>query len=200
MKADYFLNRYYFRPIAKKIVPLVAKVPITPNQVTIIAFLIGLFSCYFFVKNFFLLGAIFIHLQLISDVTDGELARYKHISTEFGAKLDATLDIIWWFLLFGSLTLGGGIDSMLLFAVWITIGLHLVITRIIFPSIAANKPRRRWFNKWFWDRNLRFGFDEVFILMLISIFAPLKLISILFWIVILGRNFDWIYRFIEKES
>lgn len=199
LEADYFFNRYYFRPIGLRLVPIFAKTSITPNQLTILAFVIGLASAFSFWSRYYLIGAILIHLQIILDVCDGGLARYKGLVSNFGAKLDATFDTTLWFIIFLALAVSAEIELYLLIGVWITLIIHLLVTRRIFPYIAKNTTKERWFNKWFVKRKLRFGFDEVLMLITISLLAPFGLIIPIFWITIIGRNSDWIYRLIETE-
>ena len=200
LEVDYFFNRYYFRPIGSRLVPIFAKSSITPNQLTILAFVIGLASAFSFWSRSYLIGAVLIHLQIVFDVCDGGLARYKGLVSKFGAKLDATLDTSLWFILFLALALSTEIEDYLLIGVWVTLIAHLVITRYLFPHIAKNTTKERWFNKWFVRQKLRFGFDEVLMLIMISVLAPFRLIIPIFWITMVGRNFDWIYRLIETEK
>jgi phosphatidylglycerophosphate synthase len=200
LAADYLINRYYFRPVASRLVPIFAKTPVTPNQLTMLAFAAGLACVASFWTKHYLVGAVLIHAQMILDTCDGGLARYRGLVTEFGAKLDAILDTTLWFLIFLGLAFGAGVEFYWLIAVWLTLAIHLLITRFLFPNVARNMPRRRWFNKWFYRRNLRFGFDEVLMLVAISFLAPLGLFSYIFWVAIIGRNLDWIYRLIGTEN
>lgn len=199
-EADYFFNRYYFRPVAARLVPSLARTPVTPNCLTILAFLVGLLCVYSFWVEKYWLGAILIHMQLILDTCDGGLARYKGMATRFGARLDATLDTVLWFLVPLGLASGAGIEINWLIAVWVTLALHLVITRFIFPNIARNVPEKRWFNRGFHERKLRFGFDEVLMLVIISLLALFGFILPIFAVIIIGRNLDWVYRLTETEN
>ena len=80
-----------------------------------------------------------------------------------------------------------------------TLAIHLAVTRYFFPNTARSTPRERWFNRWFVRRKLRLGFDELTMLVLMSVLAPFGLIEAIFWVAIVGRNLDWVYRLIETR-
>jgi phosphatidylglycerophosphate synthase len=81
----------------------------TPNQVTLISFGIGLLSAYEFSKgNFWAIfaGAVLLQLSIIIDCVDGELARYTRQFSQLGAWLDAITDRIKEYLVFFALAYG----------------------------------------------------------------------------------------------
>jgi phosphatidylglycerophosphate synthase len=87
-------GRILVDPFAIPATELVAKTPLTPNQVTIFSFLISLVSAYFYFRGleYFLVGAIIWQISFIFDGLDGMLARKTNRTSEFGAKLDTRLD------------------------------------------------------------------------------------------------------------
>jgi hypothetical protein len=81
----------------------------TPNQVTLISFAIGLLSAYEFSRGTFwpiFIGAILLQLSIIVDCVDGELARYTRQFSALGAWLDAITDRIKEYLVFFALAYG----------------------------------------------------------------------------------------------
>jgi hypothetical protein len=81
----------------------------TPNQVTLVSFAIGLFSAYEFSKGTFwtiFAGAVLLQLSIIIDCVDGELARYTRQFSPLGAWLDAITDRIKEYLVFYALAYG----------------------------------------------------------------------------------------------
>ncbi len=83
------------RPVSIRMSRYMAATPITPNQTTILAFLIGLFGIYFlFVGQYWgaILGMLLIQLNSIVDGVDGELAHLRHQRSEFGGFLDSVCD------------------------------------------------------------------------------------------------------------
>ena len=81
----------------------------TPNQVTLISFAVGLLSAYAFSRGTFwniFAGAILLQLSIIIDCADGELARYTRKFSGLGAWLDAITDRIKEYLVFFALAYG----------------------------------------------------------------------------------------------
>jgi|GEM_PF-1482167 len=83
------------RPVSIRMSRVVAATPITPNQTTVIAFLLGLAGIYFlFTGAYFgaVAGMLLIQLNSIVDGVDGELANLRHQRSEFGGYLDSICD------------------------------------------------------------------------------------------------------------
>jgi len=83
------------RPVSIRMSRVVASMPITPNQTTIIAFLIGLAGIYFLFTGSYvgaIAGMLLIQLNSIVDGVDGELANLRHQRSEFGGYLDSICD------------------------------------------------------------------------------------------------------------
>jgi len=85
------VNRYLHNPIAATIVQVIKNTWVTPNQVTYISIFVGLVSAYIFsigtVQAFFFAG-ILLEVVLILDCVDGQLARAKKCSSDWGRLLD----------------------------------------------------------------------------------------------------------------
>jgi phosphatidylglycerophosphate synthase len=89
------LNKYVNRPAASIIVRAVYRTRVTPNQLTVASFLVGLAGAYCFFRGktgWILPGAILTQLSSIVDCADGMLARARGQSSEFGAVLDLLCD------------------------------------------------------------------------------------------------------------
>ncbi len=79
--------------ISKYIIYYVANhTELTPNQVTMISFVLAIFSGIAFYEHAFVVGALLFQLSYIFDIVDGALARVKGISTRYGAFLDVFTD------------------------------------------------------------------------------------------------------------
>lgn len=92
-------ERVFFLPLARKIARFLLRTKITPNLISLFHFLFTFFSClviYFLYlyKNpfFFLVSAALFYLIFLFDKIDGELARFKKLSSEKGAHLDSFFD------------------------------------------------------------------------------------------------------------
>jgi len=94
---------------AIRIVYIIKNSGITPNQVTIISFLVGVAAAACFgsgARPMLIAGAILLQLSLVLDCVDGQLARLKNQSSEKGAWLDLATDIIKVFSVYFGLSYG----------------------------------------------------------------------------------------------
>jgi len=127
-----FIDLYINRPLASLLVRLVYKTPITPNGLTYISFLIGIFGAFFFSRGqyrFFILGGICAQLASIIDGADGMLARAKNMCSEYGSHLDLFLDRITDFMLITGISVGAyrySGDSNLLLLGFLSAGLYIL--------------------------------------------------------------------------
>lgn len=85
-------------PIASRLIlPTANYTNITPNQLSLFSFALGLTAAYcFFLGNYtaLVIGAILYHISFIIDCMDGKIARLKGTGTTFGMLLDISLDHI----------------------------------------------------------------------------------------------------------
>jgi phosphatidylglycerophosphate synthase len=83
-------------PLASRLVRLVAPVRwITPNGLTMGAFVLGLVAAYCFARAdhpWLIAGAVVFHLSFVLDCMDGKIARLKGTGSVFGAWLDYVFD------------------------------------------------------------------------------------------------------------
>lgn len=190
-KEEYFFMTYYIRPSGRFISRYFNRWHIHPNTITIIAFIVGMIGIFLYTFSFFWTALFFIHVRLILDTADGELARATNQCTQFGARLDIILDIVFWFLLFGSLAIGThGLYLKEISMVWISICLYTIMGIFFIPWVIKKKNIKP-------NPKIRriIGVDEITMQMLASILAPLGFFRTLFWIVIIGINLDWILKY-----
>jgi phosphatidylglycerophosphate synthase len=106
---DGFFSVFVLRKFSKLFTWAAVRLKMTPNQVTLISFAIGLLSAYAFSRGTFwtiFTGAILLQLSIIIDCVDGELARYTRQFSALGAWLDAITDRIKEYLVFFALAYG----------------------------------------------------------------------------------------------
>lgn len=110
----FFLAGYYYRILAKFLVPQIERSSINPNWVTIGGLVLAiLVPVGFYVHPVF--GLLFITLSGIADSIDGVAARACRLHTVFGAFLDSSVDRISdFFYLFGFWILFWGKDKLIL--------------------------------------------------------------------------------------
>jgi CDP-diacylglycerol--glycerol-3-phosphate 3-phosphatidyltransferase len=88
-----FLAEPYYRWLDKRILPHVNQLTLSPNQFTLVGFLLAAaVPIGFFLNPLF--GLLFMLISGIADTLDGLLARRRNAASVFGAFLDSTLDRI----------------------------------------------------------------------------------------------------------
>ena len=103
------IDKYINRPLASLIVRAVFRTGVTPNQLTLMAFALGLAGAYSFSRgtpSAFLVGGILAQASSIMDNADGMLARARNQISEYGAQLDIYLDRVNEFFLLICVALG----------------------------------------------------------------------------------------------
>lgn len=80
--------------IREEAATLILKLPIsiTPNQITIVSFMLGILSAMSFALSYLLVGATLYYVSDVLDGADGIVARRKGKVTSYGAYLDSCLD------------------------------------------------------------------------------------------------------------
>lgn len=85
-------HRNIFKGLERKTGKFFSYFGLTPNQYTIISLLFAFIAFYFLLKIKILLAILFFLLASFLDFVDGAVARYKNLSTKFGAYLDTIVD------------------------------------------------------------------------------------------------------------
>ena len=103
------VNRYFHNPIAASIVEALKGTWVTPNQVTYVSVFVGLVSAYTFslgtLQAFFFAG-ILLEVVLILDCVDGQLARAKKCSSDWGRLLDGIAGYIIYLAVLAGIMIG----------------------------------------------------------------------------------------------
>jgi hypothetical protein len=120
-KHDLLFNLYVMRPIAAPVVVVLAKTPVTPNQVTLLSLLVFVAAAAVLVVMPTYLGGVVgvavLEASYCLDCADGMLARFKKIASKEGHLFDFFADELKAVLLVGALgvrlwrTGGWGIDA-----------------------------------------------------------------------------------------
>jgi len=106
---DSFVTRVLSRPVSKRLTRLLLNTRVTPNQITVFSFILGLGSALCFMQGSYEMGACGALLLLISiwvDGVDGEIARIKFMESPFGARLDILCDNVVHVAVFFAIGLG----------------------------------------------------------------------------------------------
>jgi len=89
------VSRYLNRPISIRISKHLLRTSITPNQISLFSFIFSMVGALFFFFGGYanlLIGGILAQMASIIDGCDGEIARLKFQTSEFGGWYDAVLD------------------------------------------------------------------------------------------------------------
>jgi len=186
------ISRLLNRPVSIRCSKILVNFNFTPNQISIFSFLLSLFAAAFFAMGeyrYLVFGGIMAQLASIIDGCDGEVARLKYLSSNYGGWFDAVLDrYADAFLLFG---LTWHVYSTNLSSLVFVIGFMAIIGSFM-VSYTADKHDNLMKNKI--HNGLRIGRDvNVFLLFLAAIsnqpYLGLMVIAVL-------MNFETIRRII----
>jgi phosphatidylglycerophosphate synthase len=92
IKYSDFISNYFYQQISFLITKNIYKTEITPNQITVLSLIFGLLSSFFIYYHYIVSGIIFLNISFILDCVDGQLARVKHMQSDFGMWLDNISD------------------------------------------------------------------------------------------------------------
>ena len=86
------LRKKIARLITDPLVPLISKLKLTPDLMTLIGLIINLIAAVVIGSGHLFLGGVIFLLAGLFDMLDGALARYMQKTTKFGALFDSTVD------------------------------------------------------------------------------------------------------------
>lgn len=188
------INKVLNRPAASLIVRALFRTKVTPNQVTVVSFLLGLAGagCFAFAtRGAFIAGGLLAELSSIVDCADGMLARARGTSNEFGGYLDLLLDRINEFFLITGAVLGqyrfSGREIDLILGLFV-LGLYFLLTTQFY--LAKNLIRD--------ERRGEAAENRGWLMFLIAFFAVINRfdIGIIFLLIVaVGGNIGLLYRF-----
>jgi phosphatidylglycerophosphate synthase len=120
------------RHFSYRLTPILLKWPITPNQITLISLFLGLAGAACFLSGIWsvgVMGGLLLVACYIFDNCDGEVARIKGLSSEFGARLDDLSD--WLVDLSFFVALGYGTTQVTGQQFWLWLGLATALGIVI---------------------------------------------------------------------
>jgi phosphatidylglycerophosphate synthase len=89
---DGLVSRTLNRPVSIAVSSVVASTPMTPNQMSVLSFVIALAGAALMAMQWFVTGAFVMHVASVLDGCDGEIARLKYQSSKLGGWLDTVFD------------------------------------------------------------------------------------------------------------
>jgi phosphatidylglycerophosphate synthase len=128
------VDLYIFRPIAFLIVKAIYRLPITPNQISVLSMTVGIAAGIFFAfgsHESFVYGALLYLLAHVLDCCDGMIARLKKCGTPIGRIVDGWTDYVVGVAVYVGFSIGLGNSTISLpmapFAIMIPAGVSLII-------------------------------------------------------------------------
>lgn len=90
-----FLDYYFYRRVAHRMVPVLARWGASPNLVTTISLFLGLGAAYATYNRHFVAAFFLALIAIFFDCCDGQLARLTGKSSPLGRAMDGTYDMLW---------------------------------------------------------------------------------------------------------
>jgi phosphatidylglycerophosphate synthase len=190
------INKVFNRPAASLIVKALFRTKVSPNQVTVASFFIGLAGagCFSLASpRTFFIGGLLAELSSIVDCADGMLARARGTSNDFGAYLDLLLDRINEYLLIAGAVVGqyryAGREIDLLIG-GVALGLYFLLTSQFY--LAKNLLRD--------NKRGEAAENRGWLMFLIALFAVINRLDIGFFVLLavsLGGNIGLLIRFFK---
>lgn len=205
LDTDSLINRLFSRSVSRLLTHLAIRTSISPNQITLVSFFLGLVSIWFFFQGSYgmsLIGAVVLVISTWIDGVDGELARLTFGETPFGAKLDITCDCLVNFAVFFSI--GAGLSQSTGEGYFTALGTLAVLGSLVsFIFLSASiseskspersegisKNRRRNIENKLANR------DFIFILLVLAL---INRTDIFIWLAAIGANIFAVYSFYAR--
>ncbi|HDM36980.1 MAG TPA: CDP-alcohol phosphatidyltransferase family protein [Candidatus Syntrophoarchaeum butanivorans] len=131
-------HREKFSRLLEPISSFVIRSGISPNQLSLISFLLGVISAVLYARSHPITGALFLLLSSIFDLLDGDVARRKGLSSDFGAAIDWIVDKYIDALVIIGIALGGVDARLALFALSGSL-LNTFIKPVVYSEIGYTK-------------------------------------------------------------
>ena len=150
---DSAITRILSRPASRVLTRMFLNTPISPNQITLISFFLGLTSAFLFSRGYYessVIASVLLVFSTWIDGTDGEIARLKFMESDIGKKLDLYCDNIIHFLVFTAIGYGAFLktDETLFLYLGSLAGLGGLIAFLLLSPILLEKrsPEKQLFH------------------------------------------------------
>lgn len=228
VKSSYFANwaDIFGFPLAYRLLPLVLPFKfITPNIITITAFILYALGCFSLFLNYqyhLPIAAFLIFSGYIGDDLDGQLARVRGLSSKIGDYLDKVLDILKIFLITASLSIAVFLktaDVLYIFlgfmACFFFMYRYYIKLETMFSAINSDPDYLEKSNikrdelqetydrerglKSIWLKNrIIFFIDEAEFVIITSIFALINRLDLALWVLAISQIMIAFWRLLER--
>jgi len=152
--SDGVVDRYVNRPVGRLLSKALVGTVVSPNQVSVVATLMGVASGWLLAQGEFALslwGVALLQASAVVDCVDGDLARAAYKESRFGRWLDLGGDQVVHVAIFAGLTVGllrAGVEAPILAlgvsaVVGVVISFLVVLRGLLRPQLLQNTPLQR---------------------------------------------------------
>lgn len=199
-KTMHIMEKIYTTFIKKRVIELIGKTRIVPNQVTLFNMCLSMFTLYLAYKKYYIYTAILLQVYVFLDNLDGILARYKNMRSKLGAKLDVISDTFFYNLLFICIGVNK-IDLKIIITCILIYNIYgLIATFYIVPQIKKiGEMKRDPIKRFFLNKGILLGMniDTAGIIMFFCLI--LGCIKFMYVSIIILFILDLIYRLVELK-
>jgi choline kinase/phosphatidylglycerophosphate synthase len=200
---DGFISRHFNRKISTRISSLLAKTPLTPNQLSISTMFVCVIAAWFVSQPDYLglaIGGILFQFASIIDGCDGEVAKLKFLGSQFGEWVDTVADNISYVVFFSAFVYGvyqySG-EARVFTVAWLALGSLVVAVSMIyvylwstgsgsivsFARALSNEvpvEKRGWFHRF--SERVKFASRRDFFAALFCVMAVANARWLIFWL------------------
>lgn len=100
---DGYVDTYFNRKLSRPITRWLSRTPLSPNHITVLSCLIGVFGALCFLPGGYwgpVVGALLLQFSVVLDCCDGEVARVKFMESPLGDWLDNVCDTVVYIAIF----------------------------------------------------------------------------------------------------
>jgi len=140
-------TNYLYYPFSIRLVYLIRKTNITPNQLTIFSLMIALIGCFSFAigtRSAVIVGLVLVQISYVFDCADGQLARYKQQYSPIGGWLDQVADRVKEFAVYFSLAYGySRFHTSIGLWMWAMVALFVLFLLEYYGQIGKSLPQQK---------------------------------------------------------
>ncbi len=192
--ADGIVDRFFNRPLGRYLSKILIRTPFSPNQVSVVSTLIGIFSGWLFAGGHFISGALLLQLSAIIDCVDGDLARVLYKESPLGKWIDLAGDQFVHIAVFAGIGFGLAGTASLVLAISAVLG--TIISFVVIVRLMQRKGR---------DKSSRLeklievttNRDFSLLVLLLAIIGKLDLFL---WMAGIGVHFFWIVAIYSQSQ
>ncbi|HXI68937.1 MAG TPA: CDP-alcohol phosphatidyltransferase family protein [Verrucomicrobiae bacterium] len=190
---DGFVDKHFNRPAGHYLSKILVHTPVSPNQVSVVASLIGLAAAWLFAQGHYqaaLWGAILFQISAIVDCVDGDLARILFKESRLGRWLDIVGDQVVHISIFAGIGIGlyrARIEDPLIpLVVSAAIGVVIALIVVVRGQLQPESPRKHRLKKLI-DATASRDFSVVLLVLTV-----LDKMSLFLWMAAIGVHIFWL--------